>query len=179
MSQAPKLDPRERHYRILSPHRDLQLFVRHLPAVVRLEHRVRPVLYVHGATFPSALSIAHRLDGYSWRDALCEAGFDVWEFDFQGFGHSDRYPEMSESPHAHPPLCRAEDASEQVETVVRFILDQHGVASLSLIAHSWGSMPAARLAGRHPRLVDRLVLFAPIARRPPRRYEQPPLGPSS
>jgi len=34
----------------------------------------------------------------------------LWGFDFQGFGHSDRYPEMNESPHAHPPLCRAEDS---------------------------------------------------------------------
>ena len=32
------------------------------------------VLYVHGATFPSALSIAYRFDvGRSWRDALCDA----------------------------------------------------------------------------------------------------------
>jgi hypothetical protein len=36
------------------------------------------VLYVHGATFASGLSIAHRLDGRSWRDALCDAGFCVW-----------------------------------------------------------------------------------------------------
>src|SRR5262249_10286076 len=171
-----KLDPRERSYRILGPHPDLQLFVSHLPAVVRPDDRVRPVLYVHGATFPTALSIALRLDGYSWRDALCVAGFDLGGFDFPGFGHSDRYPEMLEPPEAHPPLCRTEDASEQVEAVVRFILDQHGLPSLALIAHSWGSMPAARLAGRCPRLVERMVLFAPIARRPPRRHERPPAG---
>ena len=50
------------------------------------------MLYIHGATFPSALSIAHRFDGTSWRDVLNEAGFDVWGLDFYGFGHSDRYP---------------------------------------------------------------------------------------
>ena len=62
---------------------------------------------VHGATFPSALSIAHRFDGYSWRDALCEAGFDVWGFDFLGYGYPDRYPEMSRPADANPSLCRA------------------------------------------------------------------------
>jgi len=36
--------------------------------------------------------------------------------------------------------------------------------SLSLIAH-WGSMAAGKFAGDHPGLVERLVLFAPIARR--------------
>jgi hypothetical protein len=33
-------------------------------------------------------------------------------------------------------------------------------------------MPTCRFAGRHPRTVDRIVLFAPIAQRPPRRYEK-------
>jgi pimeloyl-ACP methyl ester carboxylesterase len=173
-----KLDPREQHYWIESPRQGMQLFLRYLPPLTRQTGEVRPVLYVHGATFPSALSIAHRLDGYSWRDALCEAGFDVWGFDFHGYGYSDRYPAMNEAPQANPPLCRTQDASEQLEAVVRFILSWHGLPSLSLISHSWGSMPAGRFAGRHPTMVDRMVLFGAIARRPPRRYEKPPAAPA-
>jgi hypothetical protein len=46
---------------------------------------------VHGGTFSSGLSIAHRFDGGSWRDALSDAGFHVWGFDFHGFGESDPY----------------------------------------------------------------------------------------
>jgi pimeloyl-ACP methyl ester carboxylesterase len=56
-----------------------------------------------------------------------------------------------------------EDASEQVEAVVRFILDWHSVPSLSMISHSWGSMPMARFAAGHPTMVERLVLFGAIA----------------
>jgi len=41
MAAEPRLDPRERIYRILGPHLDLQLFVCHLPAVVRPDDRVR------------------------------------------------------------------------------------------------------------------------------------------
>jgi pimeloyl-ACP methyl ester carboxylesterase len=85
---------------------------------------------------------------------------------------------MDEPADANAPLCRAEDAAEQIETVVRFILDHHRVRRLSVIAHSWGSIAAGRFAGRHPALVDRFVLFGPIARRPPRRYEQPPVAPA-
>jgi pimeloyl-ACP methyl ester carboxylesterase len=173
-----KLDAGEQHYWIDGPHPGLQLFLRHLPPPSQQEGRIRPVLYVHGATFPSALSIAHRFDGYSWRDALCAAGFDVWALDFHAFGYSDRYSEMNEPPDANGPLCRAEDAGDQVEAAARFILAQHGAASLSIIAHSWGSMPACRFAGRHPLMVDRLVLFGPIARRMPRRYEKPPSAPA-
>ena len=173
----PKLDDREEHHWIASPHPGLQTFVRRL-APARTASPLKTVLYVHGATFPSALSVAHRFDGRSWRDELCDAGFDVWAFDFLGYGHSDRYPEMNDPPEAHPPLCRAADASAQLEAVVRFICREKGIPGVSLITHSWASMPAGLLAGRHPTLVDRLIMFGPLARRPPRRYEKPPSAPA-
>jgi pimeloyl-ACP methyl ester carboxylesterase len=177
-ANAPRLDPREEHFCIAGPRPDLKLFLRRLPSATGREGRKRIVLYVHGATFPSGLSIAHRFDGTSWRDALCAAGFDVWGFDFYGFGFSDRYPEMDLPAEAAPPLCRAEDAGEQLAAVVRFILDQEAAPHLSIITHSWASMPAGRFAGRHAPLVDRLVLFGPIARRRSRRYEKPPGSPA-
>jgi len=37
-----------------------------------------PVLYVRGATFPSALSVGYDLGGRSWADRLHSHGFDVW-----------------------------------------------------------------------------------------------------
>ena len=178
VSLCPKLDPREERFRIAGPRERMSLFLRFLPAADTAVRPRRAVLYVHGATFPSALSIAHRFDGTSWRDALNEAGFDVWELDFYGFGHSDRYPEMAEPPAGHPPLCTAEDASRQLEAAVRFILGHQGFDQLSLISHSWGAMPAGLVAARHPRLIDRIVLFAPITRREPHRDEMRPAFPA-
>jgi pimeloyl-ACP methyl ester carboxylesterase len=177
-STAEKLDPREEHFRIPGPREGLSLFLRFVPAGTSTSQSRRAVLYVHGATFPSALSIAHRFDGKSWRDALNEAGFDVWGLDFYGFGHSDRYPEMSRPATENPPLCLAEDAAKQVEASVRFILGHQNLERLSLISHSWGSMAACLFAGNHPALADRIVLFAPISRRAPRRYETPPSFPA-
>src|SRR6185437_10523759 len=169
-STATKLDPREEHFRIPGPREGAFLFLRYLPAQHTDLTRRRAVLYVHGATFPSALSIAHRFDGTSWRDALGEAGFDVWGLDFYGFGHADRYSEMDRPAAENPPVCLADDAARQVHTAVRFILGHQNITKIALISHSWGSMPASLFAGQYPDLVDRLVLFAPIARRPPRRY---------
>jgi pimeloyl-ACP methyl ester carboxylesterase len=162
---ALKLDPREEHYWIPSPVPGLELFLRRLQPQHEAAER-RAVLYVHGGTFPSGLSIAHRFDGHSWRDALGTEGFDVWGFDFLGFGHSGRYPEMEE-PDAAPSLGHAEAASEQIAAAARFILARSEVPRLSLIAHSWGSIAAGRFAGEHPTLVDRVVFFGPIARRAP------------
>jgi pimeloyl-ACP methyl ester carboxylesterase len=174
LSQAALLDPREQHFHIPGPIEGLSLFLRFLPAPNRAKANVRPVLYIHGATFPSALSVACRLDGKSWRDALNEAGFDVWGLDFYGFGHSDRYSETQQAATEHQPLCIARDAAQQVQAAVRFILGYHNLDRISLISHSWGATPTCLFAAAHSALVDRLVLFAPIGRRSPRRYESPP-----
>jgi pimeloyl-ACP methyl ester carboxylesterase len=175
---VPKLDPREQHFRISGPIEGLSLFLRFLPAARAHDGPRRAVVYVHGATFPSALSIAHRFDGRSWRDALNDAGFDVWGLDFHGFGFSDRYPEMDKPAADTPPLCIAEDAARQLATAVAFIRAHQNLERVSFISHSWGSMPLGRFAGEHPSLVDRLVLFAPIGRRPARRYETAPTFPA-
>ena len=111
----PRLDSREEHHWIAGPHAGLRLFLRRLEKVTDSEGLPLIVLYVHGATFSSALSIAHRFDGQSWRDVLCEAGFTVWGLDFHGFGGSDRYPEMDAPADAHGPLCRIDDATRQLE----------------------------------------------------------------
>ncbi|WP_170181990.1 alpha/beta fold hydrolase [Phreatobacter stygius] len=139
--------------------------------------RARPVLYVHGATFPSACSIMFRFDRVSWADVLACVGFSVWAFDFAGFGGSEAYPDdpqMARPP--GQPLGRAPEAAGQIERVVRAVLAETGAARVSIIAHSWGTIAAGRFAAAHPDLVDRLVLFGPIVRRETVR-ETPPLDP--
>ena len=161
-----KLDPHEQQFRIPGPQEGMSLFLRYLPAAGDADSADRVVLYVHGGTFPSGLSIAHRFDGRSWRDQLCAAGFHVWGLDFHGFGRlSDPYPQMVEPAEDSPPLGRAEEASRQLEAAVRFICRRHDVDRISILAHSWGTIVSGRFAGRCPALIDRLVLFGPIARR--------------
>jgi pimeloyl-ACP methyl ester carboxylesterase len=57
-------------------------------------------------------------------------------------------------------------------------LAHQDIEKISLISHSWGSMPAGLFAGKHSALVERWVLFAPISRRGPRRYETPATFPA-
>ena len=179
MSANPtKLDPREEHFRILSPESNLELFLRYLPTLRPDGAGQRSVLYLHGATFPSAVSIAHRINGRSWRDALCDVGFDVWGLDFLGFGEADRYPEMQEVATAHSPLLLAKVAADQVAAAVRFIAEHNDVPAVSLITHSWASMPAGLFAAAHPTLVERIVMFAPLAQRNGPRYVPRPDAPA-
>jgi pimeloyl-ACP methyl ester carboxylesterase len=73
---------------------------------------------------------------------------------------------MAEPSDRHAPLGRAEEASRQLENAVRFICEHHGVPRISIIAHSWGSIVSGRFATRCPELVERMVFFGPIAKRP-------------
>jgi pimeloyl-ACP methyl ester carboxylesterase len=123
-----------------------------------------PVLYIHGATFPSALSAGFDFGGGSWLDDWNGRGFDAWAFDFAGFGKSGHWAAMAEPAERHPPLGRAPEAAAQIAAVLALV-HEHTGRPVSLVSHSWGSMPAGLATISAPQLVDRLVLFAPIARR--------------
>jgi pimeloyl-ACP methyl ester carboxylesterase len=126
----------------------------------------KPVLYLHGFTFPSQLCVFWAIGGRSWADALNEAGFSVWGLDFAGFGGSERYPSMeTDNPPAGEPLGRIWDAADQALRAVQYILDETGAGKLTLLAHSRGSIVAGLLAVRHAELIERIAMFGPITER--------------
>lgn len=132
-----------------------------------------PVLYVHGATFPSALSVGYRFKGRSWADHLHDAGFDVWAFDFVGFGGSTRPAAMGASAAAALPLGRSADAARQIDVVVERIRRSRGGARVHIVAHSWGTVAAGAYASGHADAIGRLVWFAPIGQRQIEGLPQP------
>jgi pimeloyl-ACP methyl ester carboxylesterase len=124
-----------------------------------------PVLYVHGFTFPSALSVAYRFDGRSWADHLHAHGFDVWAFDLLGYGGSTRPAQMKAPAAGNPPLGRAPEAARQIGVVLDHIRKERRGARVHIVAHSWGTIATGLFAGGHADTIGRLVLFGPIAQR--------------
>ena len=123
-------------------------------------------LYVHGATFPSALSLFFRFDGSSWADALNAAGFDAWGFDFAGYGESQRYPAMRQAADAAPPLGRVDAAQRQLATILHAVRGLGGERQpLHLIAHSWGTLAALRCVPAFADALASLTLFGPVVQR--------------
>ncbi len=121
-----------------------------------------PVLYIHGSSFPIALSSEWGFsDGTSWADDLAKSGFDAWGLDFVGYGHSTR-PDYTSVPDS---FGRSDHAAQQIMTAVNFISDLREGARVSIIAHSWGTVAAGRFASLYPENVGRLVLFGPIVPR--------------
>ncbi len=126
------------------------------------------VLFIHGATFPTALSIGYRFgDGGSWEDCLYAEGYDVWALDFEGFGGSARPAAFDAAPDASPIPLRSFEAAQQVARAVALVRKHSGTDKVALLAHSWGTIPAARFATDHAAFVSTLVMFAPIFRRMP------------
>ena len=151
-----------------------------LPGTPRLQMRRRgrkggkPVLYIHGATFPSAVSVGYRFaDGKSWEDHLHHDGFDVWALDFEGFGGSDRPAAFDQPADVSTIPLRSMEAAQQIARAVQFLREQTRQSRVSMIAHSWGGVPAARYASDHADTLDKLVLFAPALYRPAPATPQP------
>ncbi len=124
-----------------------------------------PVLYVHGATFPSALSVGYRFGGRSWADHLHDRGFDVWAFDFIGFGGSTRPAAMNGPAAGALPIGRAPEAARQIGAVVDHIRRARGGARVHVVAHSWGTIATGVYASEHSDAVGRMVWFGPVAQR--------------
>jgi len=95
-------------------------------------------------------------------DHLAAAGYEVYAFDFLGYGESDRFAEMSSEAAVGAPLGDLASMITQVESAVRHIFRVHGVQTINLIAHSAGTFAAALYAELHPQNVDRLVLFGAV-----------------
>lgn len=144
----------------------------HQPALVARVRRTEPargngalpVLFVHGSSFPSALSFDFRMDGQSWMDWMAARGYDVYALDFPGYGLSDRYPVTTAT--AAPP-GRARMVAQDVGHAVDAILRRTGQKQVMLVAHSWGGSVAARYAQEHGAKIAKLVLFAAITPRTP------------
>jgi pimeloyl-ACP methyl ester carboxylesterase len=144
-----------------------------LPGAPRLQIRRRgrkdgpPVLYIHGSTFPSALSVGYRFaDGKSWEDLLDQSGFDVWALDFEGFGGSDRPREFDLPADSGSIPLLSSDAERQIERASDFVRHRTHRERLSIIAHSWGGVCAARYACKNHSALEKLVFFAPPITRP-------------
>ena len=123
------------------------------------------VLYVHGATFPSALAVGWKMHGVSWMDDLQRAGFDAWALDFAGYGGSARPAVFSAPAAAAAPFGRSEMAAAQIAAALAHIRRERPNVRIHLLTHSWGTLPAQRAVIDNPDAISRLVLFGPLVPR--------------
>lgn len=121
------------------------------------------LLFVHGATFPTRLAFGFEFaPGDSWMHAMAARGYVVCGVDFLGFGASDRPASMQAEAAAAPPAVRALDAAAQIAAAADYLQKTRKVSAIHLVAHSWGTIPAATYAARRPPALKSLTLFGPV-----------------
>ena len=113
----------------------------------------KPILFVHGVTFSS-----HEFDidykDYSLARYFARHGFEVWLLDIAGFGRSGDVKDGF--------LPDSDYAADDIEAAVQCILERNRITSMDVLGWSWGTVTSGRFAARHPEMVRRLVLYAPI-----------------
>jgi pimeloyl-ACP methyl ester carboxylesterase len=102
---------------------------------------------------------------YSLMDFLAREGFDVFALDTRGFGRSTH-------PDGH---LTTQEASEDLNAVVDYVLQLRGAKRVNLLGWSWGTQYSGMFVMAHPEKVARYVSFAQmhvdsvdIAKRRPR-----------
>lgn len=113
----------------------------------------RQLLLVHGLTYSS-----HEFDvdvaDYSLARYLARQGFAVWSVDIAGYGRSEEVQNGF--------LPDSLYAAEDIATAADKILQISGQKKLDVLGWSWGTVTSALFASKHPDLVNKLVLYAPI-----------------
>ncbi|MFI0427519.1 MAG: alpha/beta fold hydrolase [Flavobacterium sp.] len=142
---------------------DLEIAINHIEP--NLYSNDYPILFLHGSSFPTALSFDFKMNNFSWMNNLSKNGYDVYALDFLGYGNSDRYPEMESTSKKAKVTGRATDVCPDVEIAVALILKKTGKDKIYLIGHSWGGTVAGLFATKFPDKIEKLVLFATITTR--------------
>jgi len=121
----------------------------------------KAVLFVHGATYPS-LSFDLPIAGYNWMEYVAEHGWAAYALDVRGYGYSTRPREMAAPAGENRPVMRAEAAIVDILDAVDFIRRRTGLAKVSLVGWSWGTVTTGLFTTRYQNVVDKLVLYAPV-----------------
>ncbi|TPG51068.1 alpha/beta fold hydrolase [Rhodanobacter glycinis] len=130
------------------------------------------VLFVHGASFPTMLAFGFEFaPGDSWMDFMARQGFLACGLDFLGFGASSRPAAMAGAAEGAAPVTRAAEAAREIATAIDYLQRERGMGHVHLVAHSWGTIPAAAFAATHPGALASLTLFGPVVPKPGEKAE--------
>lgn len=123
----------------------------------------KSVLFIHGASFPTMLASGFEFGpGDSWIAFMARKGYASCGLDFLGFGASSRPSAMLGPAHNGAPVADAKEAAYEIALAVDYLRHRQGMAEVHIVAHSWGTLPAATFAAAHPRELTSLTLFGPI-----------------
>lgn len=118
-------------------------------------HFAGTALLVHGSSMASTPSFDLQVPGqpgqHSLMDFLAEHGYDVWCFDCEGYGRSDKTRDSK---------FFIADGADDAAAVADYVKKTRGADRFLIFGVSSGALRAAMMAERRPDLVERLILDA-------------------
>lgn len=113
----------------------------------------KQILLVHGLTYSS-----HEFDvdyaDYSLARYLARQGYGVWRMDVAGYGQSAAVKDGFQPA--------SDYAADDIAAAAKYIMASTGAKNIDVLGWSWGTVTSSRFAARHPEMVRKLVLYAPI-----------------
>ncbi|GGL72234.1 alpha/beta hydrolase [Halocalculus aciditolerans] len=125
------------------------------------------VCFVHGATYGGRSAFAP--DGFSWLDAVADAGRAAFAVDVRGYGDAERPPELDVPAADNGPVVRAPTAASDAADAFTAIRDTYD--TLHLVGYSWGTITAGHALTADGFDADSLVQYAPVYSPPASRRD--------
>lgn len=159
-----------------------QIYVQHKSVSGPVKRDRGPVLFIHGATYPTEAAFDLQYKNYSYENFLAKAGFDVYGMDMEGYSKSTRPWPMEDPcnlsvtqqqllipavlkntclPSYNQVLGTNQADWSAVNDVVDWIRMRSGSKTVDLVGWSLGGMRSGGFAARYPDKIGRMVLFAP------------------
>lgn len=121
------------------------------------------VLFIHGSTFPTLLASGYQFSaGDSWLSFVAARGYLACGLDFLGYGASSRPEAMLQAANRGPALLRTPAAAAQIAVAIDYLGNNRRISGFHLVAHSWGTIPAAAFSADHSPQLKSLTLFGPV-----------------
>jgi pimeloyl-ACP methyl ester carboxylesterase len=92
-------------------------------------------------------------------DDIASSGHVAWSVDIRGYGRSWKPPRMVGATGGEEPIVDTNDAVEDLDAAIRYILAVSGARQVALVGWSWGATITAALAAQAPDYIQRLVLY--------------------
>lgn len=132
------------------PYEDLNL---HMDSTYKKDFGNKNILLVHGLTYSS-----HEFDinykDYSLVRYLADNGYTVWRLDIAGYGKSDKPSDGF--------IVDSNYAADNIYFAVSEICEITGKSKVDILGWSWGTVTTSRFVSKHPEMVNKLILYAPI-----------------
>ena len=140
----------------------------------------KAILMVQGLSVPVLPLVELSYRDYDWALWLARSGgFDVFMFDFQGYGRSPRpkmddpcnvpasqqaiIPQIPSCPPSFPfQFANVRSEWDELNTVVDFIRSLRGVDKVALVGASLGALRIGPYAVQHPDKVESLLFYSPF-----------------